>query len=64
MRFAVAPSGFKESLDAPAVAAAIAAGIRRVELDAVIDEIPLVDGEKARQRRSRSPAAAGSSRSR
>ncbi len=44
MRFAVAPSGFKESLDAPAVAAAIAAGIRRVEPGAVIDEIPLVDG--------------------
>jgi glycerate 2-kinase len=44
MRFAVAPSGFKESLDAPAVAAAISAGIRRVEPEAHIDEIPLVDG--------------------
>ncbi|CAM3794283.1 glycerate kinase [Kibdelosporangium persicum] len=44
MRFAVAPSGFKESLDAPAVAAAIADGIRRVVPDAVVEEIPLVDG--------------------
>lgn len=43
-RFAVAPSGFKESLDAPAVAAAIAAGIRRVVPGAMVDEIPLVDG--------------------
>ncbi|ONI86442.1 glycerate kinase [Actinosynnema sp. ALI-1.44] len=44
MRFTVAPSGFKESLDAPAVAAAIARGIRRVVPGAVVDEVPLVDG--------------------
>nr|WP_063779391.1 glycerate kinase [Kibdelosporangium sp. MJ126-NF4]CEL22469.1 Glycerate kinase [Kibdelosporangium sp. MJ126-NF4]CTQ89325.1 Glycerate kinase (EC 2.7.1.31) [Kibdelosporangium sp. MJ126-NF4] len=44
MRFTVAPSGFKESLDAPAVAAAIARGIRRVVPGAMVDEIPLVDG--------------------
>lgn len=43
-RFAVAPSGFKESLDATEVAAAIAEGIRRVLPFAVVDQIPLVDG--------------------
>ncbi|MFB9965835.1 glycerate kinase [Sinosporangium siamense] len=44
MRFAIAPSGFKESLDAEAVAEAIAAGVRRVVPGALIDMIPLVDG--------------------
>ncbi|MBP2475469.1 glycerate kinase [Crossiella equi] len=44
MRFVVAPSGFKESLDASAVAAAITAGIRRVVPGAVVDPVPLVDG--------------------
>lgn len=44
MRFLVAPSGFKESLDACAVADAIAAGIHRVVPGAVVDKAPLVDG--------------------
>ncbi|WP_086664632.1 glycerate kinase [Lentzea kentuckyensis] len=44
MRFLVAPSGFKESLDACAVADAIAAGIHRVVPGAVVDQVPLVDG--------------------
>ncbi|MCM2392477.1 glycerate kinase family protein [Streptomyces albipurpureus] len=43
-RFAIAPSGFKESLSAQSAAAAIAAGVRRVVPDAEIDLIPLVDG--------------------
>ena len=43
-RFAVAPSGFKESLSARAAADAIAAGVRRVVPDAEVDLIPLVDG--------------------
>ncbi|KPC95684.1 hypothetical protein ADL27_07770 [Streptomyces sp. NRRL F-6602] len=36
-RFAVAPSGFKESLSAPDAARAIAAGILRVVPDAEVD---------------------------
>ncbi len=44
MRFLVAPSGFKESLDACAVADAIAAGIHRVVPGAIVDKVPLVDG--------------------
>ncbi|MFC8666688.1 glycerate kinase [Streptomyces sp. NPDC057199] len=43
-RFAVAPSGFKESLSAQAAADAIAEGVRRVVPDAEVDLIPLVDG--------------------
>ncbi|MEU7488971.1 glycerate kinase [Streptomyces sp. NPDC042319] len=43
-RFAVAPSGFKESLSAQEAAKAIAAGVRRVVPGAEIDLIPLVDG--------------------
>ncbi|MFD4987810.1 glycerate kinase [Streptomyces sp. NPDC058374] len=43
-RFAVAPSGFKESLSAPDAARAIAAGIHRVVPGAEVDLIPLVDG--------------------
>lgn len=43
-RFVIAPSGFKESLDAPAVARAIAEGVRRVFPQAAVDRIPLVDG--------------------
>ncbi|MFD9966044.1 glycerate kinase [Amycolatopsis sp. NPDC058986] len=43
-RFLVAPSGFKESLSAEAVADAIAAGIRRVVPGALVDLVPLVDG--------------------
>lgn len=44
LRIVVAPSGFKESLDAPAVADHIEAGIRRVLPDAVVRKVPLVDG--------------------
>ncbi|MGW5644785.1 glycerate kinase family protein [Saccharopolyspora sp. NPDC003752] len=44
LRFAVAPSGFKECLDAEAVADGIRAGIRRVVPAAAIDTIPLIDG--------------------
>ncbi|MER5551105.1 glycerate kinase [Streptomyces sp. NPDC002793] len=43
-RFAVAPSGFKESLSAQEAAQAIAEGLLRVVPDAEIDLIPLVDG--------------------
>ncbi|GLF94124.1 glycerate kinase family protein [Streptomyces yaizuensis] len=43
-RFAIAPSGFKESLSAQSAAEAIAEGVRRVVPDAEIDLIPLVDG--------------------
>lgn len=43
-RFVVAPSGFKECLDAEDVAQAIAAGVRRVVPGAVVDLAPLVDG--------------------
>ncbi|MGW0781979.1 glycerate kinase family protein [Streptomyces sp. NPDC002913] len=43
-RFAVAPSGFKESLSAQDAAQAIAEGLLRVVPDAEIDLIPLVDG--------------------
>lgn len=44
LSFLVAPSGFKESLDADTVANAIAAGIRRVVPGARIQTVPLVDG--------------------
>ncbi|MEV0324087.1 glycerate kinase [Streptomyces sp. NPDC050658] len=43
-RFAIAPSGFKESLSAQSAAEAIAEGVRRVLPHAVTDLIPLVDG--------------------
>ena len=43
-RFVVAPSGFKECLDADEVAHAIAAGVRRVVPGAIVDLVPLVDG--------------------
>lgn len=43
-RVLVAPSGFKESLGADAVAAAIAAGIRRVIPGVQVDEYPVPDG--------------------
>ncbi|MFI1889668.1 glycerate kinase [Streptomyces jumonjinensis] len=43
-RFAVAPSGFKESLSAQSAAEAIAEGVLRAVPDAEIDLIPLVDG--------------------
>jgi len=43
-RIVVAPSGFKESLDAEAVAAAIAAGVHRALPGCIVDEVPLVDG--------------------
>lgn len=44
LRLAVAPSGFKECLDADEVADAIATGIRRVIPGAVVDGVPLIDG--------------------
>ncbi|MFI7317495.1 glycerate kinase [Streptomyces venezuelae] len=43
-RFAIAPSGFKESLSAGSAAEAIAAGVRRAVPHAETDLIPLVDG--------------------
>ncbi|WP_330320488.1 glycerate kinase [Streptomyces clavifer] len=43
-RFAIAPSGFKESLSAQDAAQAIAEGLLRVVPDAEVDLIPLVDG--------------------
>lgn len=43
-RFAIAPSGFKESLSALEAAEAIAEGLRRVMPEAEVDMIPLVDG--------------------
>ena len=43
-RIVIAPSGFKESLDAEGVAAAIAAGVHRALPGAVVREVPLVDG--------------------
>lgn len=44
MRIVIAPSGFKENLDAESVAAAIAIGVRRACPDAEVIELPLVDG--------------------
>ncbi|GAA1071645.1 glycerate kinase [Nocardiopsis composta] len=44
MRILIAPSGFKESLDAVDVAGAIAAGVRRVLPGARVDTAPMVDG--------------------
>lgn len=44
MRIVIAPSGFKESLAADAVATAIEAGVLRADPTAVIDRVPLVDG--------------------
>ncbi|MFE2774270.1 glycerate kinase family protein [Microbacterium resistens] len=43
-RILVAPSGFKESIDADGVARAIAAGIRRVIPGVRVDEFPVPDG--------------------
>ncbi|WP_328459639.1 glycerate kinase [Actinoplanes sp. NBC_00393] len=43
-RILVAPSGFKESMSAAEVAAAIAAGVRRVLPGAHIDAVPVPDG--------------------
>ncbi|WP_055566228.1 glycerate kinase [Streptomyces atriruber] len=58
-RFAIAPSGFKESLSASSVAEAIAAGVRRVVPHAETDLIPLVDGGEGT---ARALAAAGGGR--
>ncbi|WP_343952820.1 glycerate kinase, partial [Nonomuraea longicatena] len=44
MRIVIAPSGFKESLSAGMVAAAIARGVRRVVPEAHTETVPLVDG--------------------
>lgn len=43
-RILVAPSGFKESLSAEAVAQAIASGVRRVIPGVQVDEFPVPDG--------------------
>lgn len=43
-RIVVAPSGFKESLDAEQVSAAIASGVRRALPGAVVTTVPMVDG--------------------
>jgi glycerate kinase len=43
-RILVAPSGFKESLSAEAVAQAISAGVRRVIPGVQVDEFPVPDG--------------------
>ncbi|WP_227023218.1 glycerate kinase family protein [Actinomadura rubrobrunea] len=44
MRIVIAPGGFKESLSAEEVAAAIARGVRRAVPDASITTMPLIDG--------------------
>lgn len=44
MRVLVCPTAFKESLSAPAVAEAIAAGVRRARPEAIISAIPVSDG--------------------
>ncbi|UTM47998.1 glycerate kinase family protein [Glutamicibacter mysorens] len=43
-RILVAPSGFKESLDAAAVAAAIGAGVRRALPGTAVKAVPIADG--------------------
>ncbi|MGX6512407.1 glycerate kinase family protein [Rhodococcus sp. SJ-2] len=43
-RILVAPSGFKESLDAPSVASAIAVGVRRALPGVAVDTVPIPDG--------------------
>lgn len=43
-RILVAPSGFKESLDAAAVARAIGAGVRRALPGAIVKAVPIADG--------------------
>lgn len=44
MRILIAPSGYKECLEADRVADAIAIGVARAAPDAAIDRLPLVDG--------------------
>ncbi|MGE3500185.1 MAG: glycerate kinase [Candidatus Binatia bacterium] len=44
MRILIAPDSFKESLPAPAVAAALARGLRAVLPDATLDLVPMADG--------------------
>jgi glycerate kinase len=44
MRIVIAPDKFKGCLSAPQVAAAMAAGVRRVGPDITIEEIPVADG--------------------
>ena len=43
-RILIAPSGFKESLDAAAVARAISAGVHRAVPGAVVKSVPIADG--------------------
>src|SRR4051812_15866517 len=44
MRIVIAPDKFKGCLSAAQVAAAMAAGVRRVSSDITIDQIPMADG--------------------
>ena len=44
LRVLVAPSGYKECLEADQVADAIAAGVRRADPEAEVSTLPLVDG--------------------
>ena len=44
LRVVIAPSGFKESLEAEEVAHAIAVGVRRASEEVETLELPLVDG--------------------
>ena len=44
MKVLIAPDSFKEALDAPAVAAAIAAGVKQALPSAEVVELPIADG--------------------
>lgn len=44
LRILVAPNSFRDGLDAPAVAAAMARGVRRAMAEAEVIELPLADG--------------------
>ena len=59
MKIVIAPQGFKGSLDAAAVAAAIEAGVRRVWPDVQIELVPVADGGEGTLR-----AIAGATRGR
>lgn len=50
MRIVIAPSGFKENLDAENVASAIARGVLRACPDADVVELPLADGAEGTAR--------------
>ena len=44
MKITIAPDSFKESLRSPAVAEAVAAGLRRVAPSAELVLVPMADG--------------------